>query len=79
MSKHFIKLNKNGCIPAGKFCPFKNTCNLWLNKAKKDQFMNRGGFCNHKGTNHKTEFSCGVARKFDFELKYKEENRSLDN
>ncbi|MBC8427511.1 MAG: hypothetical protein H8D97_01325 [Proteobacteria bacterium] len=73
----YVKLNSKGLIPAGEFCPFKNNCNLWLNKARKDQFMNQSGSCIHKGTNHKTEYSCGVARGFDFELNYKQKGRSL--
>jgi hypothetical protein len=73
----FVKLNKKGRIPANTFCPFKGECVMWKNKINKSTTIN--GICGHKGENHKTEYSCGSARGFDIELKYKKENRSLDN
>jgi len=41
----------DGQIPSHTECPFKKECTLT--------------FCQHKGIEHKTNFSCGFARLFD--------------
>lgn len=42
---------KNGLIPAGTECPFKDECNSSL--------------CKHQGVWHTVNFSCAFARGFD--------------
>ena len=42
---------KNGLIPAGTECPFKDECNDSL--------------CKHQGVWHTVNFSCAFARGFD--------------
>jgi len=40
----------NGLILKGTECPYREECNMG---------------CDHKGTEHKVDFSCGLARAFE--------------
>jgi len=53
------KLTK-GKIPIGQVCPYKNRCQIAT-----------AGQCHHTGKDHQTEFSCGLARGFDLETRYR--------
>jgi len=52
-------LLSKGRIPAYTACPWIAQC-----------MTKRDGKCNHKGTQHKNRFSCGLARAFDMSDEY---------
>lgn len=51
-------LDENGCIPAGRICPFRNQCDPQYN------------FCNHGGYDHTVPFSCAMARAYDMQTAF---------
>ena len=46
-------LFEDGLIPAHTECPFKHTCDI-----------NKLGHCDHEGTAHSNDYSCGAFRYF---------------